>query len=95
MIHGIRVGSVIAFSVCSLFSVTFFLVLLHYNIWPLDPEPEPRTETESGASTPVAVKVRRIEEKHNIETKVSARPQDKPDGKTKPLGPPGGKGWLI
>ena len=38
--------------------------------------------------------MRRIEEKFNKETKVSARPQDNPDGKTKPLGSPGGNGWL-
>ena len=30
----IRVASVIAFSVLCLFSVTFFLILLQYNIWP-------------------------------------------------------------
>ena len=34
----IRGDSVIGFSVfCSLFSVTFFLILLQYNIWPPDP----------------------------------------------------------
>ena len=35
-IHGIRVASVIAFSV-SLLCVTFFLILLQYNIWPPSP----------------------------------------------------------
>ena len=41
-IYGIRVASVIAFSVLYLFSVLcgfviFFLILLQYNIWPLSP----------------------------------------------------------